>query len=397
MCLFVQSFFVTFVSLPLCPKLLLTYLTLQSLSRTTGIGALPVKSMQRAASSTSDRTIGDGSSNVNIHGNDHSFAHAHSAADSPSPLDKGDDKEQLADGGEKGEKGDRRPPSPVGFWDKSLKKTRLQVFRLWARTSKLVHSDLYRSADLCFQALILAIFILAILSLYWGVLFHVESNLNSLIVFVVDFDGQVSPYTGGTPLVGPMITQTTEAQVRDNIMPHLGWITVPPSAYNNDPIQVREAVFAQEAWAAIIVNANATALLRQAVEQGNSSYDPLGACQIIYVTARDQDSYYDYVIPQITQLQTEVSSKIGQMWTQQVMVNDSISRTNLQRVPQALSPAIGFSVFDLRPFYPYVAIPAVTIGLIYLIIIAFFSVFSSLLLFGLLLTCHSSHFSFQST
>ena len=205
-----------------------------------------------------------------------------------------------------------------------------------------------------------------------------EANLNSLIVFVVDFDGQVAPYIGGNPLVGPMITQATEAQVRENAMPHLGWVTVPPSAYNNDPIQVREAIFAQEAWAAIIINANATALLRQAVEQGNSSYDPLGACQTIYVTARDQDSYYDYIMPQITQLQTQVTSKLGEMWTQQVMANESISRSNLQRVPQALSPAIGFSVFDLRPFYPYVAIPAVTIGLIYLIIIAFFSVFLSI-------------------
>ena len=28
-------------------------------------------------------------------------------------------------------------PSPVGFWDKRLNKVRLQVFGLWARTSKL--------------------------------------------------------------------------------------------------------------------------------------------------------------------------------------------------------------------------------------------------------------------
>lgn len=38
------------------------------------------------------------------------------------------------DGGEKGES--NGPPQPVGFWDKSLNKTRLQVFGLWARTSQ---------------------------------------------------------------------------------------------------------------------------------------------------------------------------------------------------------------------------------------------------------------------
>lgn len=36
-----------------------------------------------------------------------------------------------ADGGEKGFDGGL--PQPVGFWDKSLSKTRLQVFGLWAR------------------------------------------------------------------------------------------------------------------------------------------------------------------------------------------------------------------------------------------------------------------------
>lgn len=39
----------------------------------------------------------------------------------------------------------------------------------------------------------------------------------------------------------------------------------------------------------------------------------------------------------------------GQMRTRQVLANDSIPRTTLQRVPQALSPAIGFSTFTIQP------------------------------------------------
>ena len=93
--------------------------------------------MQRTASSTSDRTIGDGNSNANAHNNDGSLAHTNTAVDGPK-REKVDDKEQLADGGEKGEKDDRDgPASPVGFWDKRLKKMRLHVLGLWARTSKL--------------------------------------------------------------------------------------------------------------------------------------------------------------------------------------------------------------------------------------------------------------------
>ncbi|MCJ1409247.1 hypothetical protein MMC19_003325 [Ptychographa xylographoides] len=252
--------------------------------------------------------------------------------------------------GDGGESGDDGSQPPVGFWDKGLRKTRNGVFLQWGKTT-----------------IILSTAILAILSLYWAVLFNVEMNLNSLVVFVVDFE------TEANALVGPLITKTTEAQVVVNSMPHLGYITIPPSTYNNDPMAVRQAVYDQEAWAAIIINPNATALLRQAVEQGNSSFDPLGTCQIIYTSARDQDSYYDYILPELSMLQTQVTSMFGEMWVAQVMANTSIPRTNLAKAPQALNPAIGFSMFDLRPFYPYVAVPAVTIGLIYLIIIAFFS------------------------
>ena len=213
-----------------------------------------------------------------------------------------------------------------------------------------------------------------VLSLYWAVLFHVGQNISSLDVFVVDFDGTQAPFTGVTPLVGPLITQTTEKMISSGSSGgHLGYVTMDPAIFDNDPLQVRQAVYDWHAWAAIVINANATGLLQQAVEQGNASYDPMGACQTIWVKARDQDTYSNYVLPQLMALQTEVLSMFGQMWTGTVLKNTSIPITNLQAAPQALSPAIGFSQFDLRPFGPSVVTPAVTIGLIYLIIIAFFS------------------------
>ncbi|KAL8673399.1 MAG: hypothetical protein Q9168_002189 [Polycauliona sp. 1 TL-2023] len=247
------------------------------------------------------------------------------------------------------------PPHPVGFFDKNLSKVRLQVFGLWARTT-----------------LILSVFILTVLSLYWAVLYHVEQNTSSLTIYVVDFDAKVDPFTATTPLVGPTITQTTEMMLAGP-EPHLGYQTIQPSVFDNDPMAVRQAVFDWKAYAAIIIMPNATALLQQAVDQGNVTYDPLGACQVVYVEARDETTYYNYIIPQLDALQTQLTSKFGQMWTGMVLQNTTIPRENLQRVPQALNPAIGFSQFNLRPFTPAVATPAVTIGLIYLIIISFFS------------------------
>ena len=101
--------------------------------------------------------------------------------------------------------------------------------------------------------LILSVFILSVLSLYWAVLYHVESNMSSLTCLVVDFDGTQSPYADGQALVGPTVTQATEEMLRSP-RPHLGYISRPPSDFGNDPMQVREAVFKLNAWAAVVVS-----------------------------------------------------------------------------------------------------------------------------------------------
>ncbi|KAF2265701.1 hypothetical protein CC78DRAFT_460586, partial [Lojkania enalia] len=53
--------------------------------------------------------------------------------------------------------------------------------------------------------------------------------------------------------------------------------------------------------------------------------------------------------------------------------SNSTTLANLQAAPQSINPAIGFSQYNLRPFYPYTGLPAITIDRIYLIIISFFS------------------------
>ena len=48
--------------------------------------------------------------------------------------DTANDPDGETDAGEQG-KGSSTPPHPVGFWDKRLRKTRLAIYGLWARTS----------------------------------------------------------------------------------------------------------------------------------------------------------------------------------------------------------------------------------------------------------------------
>ena len=273
---------------------------------------------------------------------------------------------------EKNEGKNQGPSEHVGFWDSSLSKVRKCVIIGWARTSKI---DSQRAGG-CLPdytlALILMAFILGVLSLYWAVLYKVNDNLSALQVGIVDFDAQMSPYTDTEAMIGPMVVQFTEEQARSTA-PHLGYVTRPPSQYNYDPIAVRQAVYDDHLWAAIIVNANATALLQQAVLTGNRSYDPLGAMQVIYNEARDQTTVSMYILPQLQTAIQGITAAFGEMWTRRVLSNETFDRATLSHVPQAISPGIGVSMFNLRPFGPTQATPAVTIGLIYLIIIAFFS------------------------
>jgi hypothetical protein len=204
----------------------------------------------------------------------------------------------------------------------------------------------------------------------------VESNLSSLVVYVVDFDGQGPASTPGVePLVGPLIQGLARTQVASGT-PTLGWGPLSGSDFDYDPIAVRQAVYDWKAWAAIIIMPNATSQLYNAVQNGNTSYDPMGACQLIYQSSRDDTNWFDFMYPIISQFQTQATSMVGQQWAKLVLQNATTDQTllrNMANVPQAISPAIGFSEYDLRPFYPYTAIPATTIGLIYLIILSFFS------------------------
>lgn len=199
--------------------------------------------------------------------------------------------------------------------------------------------------------------------------YSTESKYRELKVWVVDFDGQTDDYRTSNPLVGPAVIKTTKEFI-DSPDLHLGYVIKNASTFDNDPWAVRQAVYDEHAYAAVIVNPNATSLLRAAITQHNTSYDPTGAIQTVIISARDENTYYSYVLPDLTIFQSAVLASFGPQWAQSLITN----ATNLTAVPsQTINPAIGFTNIDLRPFTPAVAAPAVTIGLIYLIIIAFFN------------------------
>jgi hypothetical protein len=93
----------------------------------------------------------------------------------------------------------------------------------------------------------------------------------------------------------------------------VGWGSLPASAFNYDPIEVRNQIYDYKARAAVIINANATALLQNAVQSGNGSYDLMGAAQAIYVQARDETAHTNYIMQQLTMFEQQVTSTFGEI------------------------------------------------------------------------------------
>jgi hypothetical protein len=214
------------------------------------------------------------------------------------------------------------------------------------------------------------------------VLYTVYSRLDRLTVWIVDFDSQVAPYNTTSPIIGPFMTKEF-TQLKPDPVDNLGWTIKPAADFDHDPMRVRQGIYNGDAYVAIIINSNATTLLKAAVNHGNSSYDPTGATQVIYNTARDQTTMSSYILPALLDTLIPVVSNFGIEWA--TILSRNASTQNVFRTPQAVNPAIGFSMIDLRPFTPPVAVPSVSIGLIYLIIISFFS-------FSFLMPIHSLFF-----
>lgn len=218
---------------------------------------------------------------------------------------------------------------------------------------------------------------MGILSLYWGVLFDAEDRLRNFVVYVVDFDGQAAPYNSasagtGTPFVGETMVNTA-LQLVNGPSSSLGYTVLNPVEFGYDPIAVRQAVYDWKCWAAVVIYPNATALLRAAVREGNSSYSPSGSVQYVYQTARQDTATYNYIRPQLDVLTMQFGKEFGRQWSEQIMSDQSLSRQAMASAPAAVNPGITPLQIDLRPFQPPAATASVSIGLIYLIITSFFS------------------------
>ncbi|OCF78731.1 hypothetical protein I204_00675 [Kwoniella mangroviensis CBS 8886] len=211
------------------------------------------------------------------------------------------------------------------------------------------------------------------LSIFWGSTYRLTSFLPSLTVHVIPFDTPSST----SFLNGPITQQMTYVANEPPSVVHLGYQIKDPSNYPNGLEDVRRSVVAQECWAAIVVNDNASSAWTDALQNGDESYDPTGAIGIYYSGARFYQVvllYFDSLItralanPLATARSQALEAFMGSANTNPTLL------TNAARVPQAIGVGFGYTIFDVRPIQngAWAGAAPMEASLIYFIIFAFY-------------------------
>ncbi|WWC98465.1 hypothetical protein V866_005356 [Kwoniella sp. B9012] len=211
------------------------------------------------------------------------------------------------------------------------------------------------------------------LSIFWGSTYRLTSFLPSLTVHVIPFDTPSST----SFLNGPITQQMTYVANEPSSVVHLGYEIKDPSNYPNGLEDVRRSIVAQECWAAIVVNANASSAWTDALQSGDESYDPTGAIGIYYSGARFYQVvllYFDSLItrdlanPLATARSQALEAFMGSASTNPTLL------TNAARVPQAVGVGFGYTIFDVRPIQngAWAGAAPMEASLIYFIIFAFY-------------------------
>jgi hypothetical protein len=82
-------------------------------------------------------------------------------------------------------------------------------------------------------------------------------------------------------MVGPSVVQSL-LQINQGSGAHVTYYNMPTSDFPNGPSDVMQSVGYNEAWGAVVIYPNATTAWLNAVQNGDSSYDPTGCVGIFY-------------------------------------------------------------------------------------------------------------------
>ncbi|KAG7442294.1 uncharacterized protein BT62DRAFT_982520 [Guyanagaster necrorhizus] len=209
----------------------------------------------------------------------------------------------------------------------------------------------------------MVVLMFAVFSIYWGALWKVPTR--NFAGWVVDFDGS----TVGSAVVQALLSSSVSSSGK------VSWTNRSASEFPGGVDDVAGAVVDQQTWVAVVVHPNTTRLLESAVLSVNASYDGSVALTAFAVEARNENAYRVLIRPSVEATLNAVTIGIAKSFVKQVgsaypEIIANISTT----APQILAEPVGYTLDNLRPFDVPVASAMTFVGLIYVLVLAFFIV-----------------------
>ncbi|KAI0707430.1 hypothetical protein C8T65DRAFT_650942 [Cerioporus squamosus] len=204
------------------------------------------------------------------------------------------------------------------------------------------------------------------LPVYWGALSDSAKLTGNLEAWFIDRDGS-------------RVGQGLVAAVRKFSPPgpQLAWKFMDPDDVGDDN-DVQRMVLEERVWVAVVVQPNATTHLSHARVNGDQSYDPTSAIKVYYSQARQEIATGNYIVPLTTaMLQATTSAyatQTAQRYFAQINSNGQPNATALQLIanaPQTITPAISWTMVNLRPYNAPAAQAVTLVGNIFLCIFSF--------------------------
>ncbi|KAG8735475.1 hypothetical protein FRC10_010472 [Ceratobasidium sp. 414] len=205
------------------------------------------------------------------------------------------------------------------------------------------------------------------LPVYWGSLARSATHAPSLKAWVIDRDGGE---------IGQAVVQGLIATTQTGTKQHLSWRQVPADQVSD----VGAAIVDEQAWAAVVVNANASARLAAARASGDSSYNPMSAITFYYAQARNEQAIGTYVNPLTTAALTQILQTYNAKSAAAYLTSVSGNAAALQALvsaPQTMTNGAWWTTENLRPYNAPVATAITLVGQIYLCIFAFIMTMSN--------------------
>ncbi|SGZ53173.1 CIC11C00000004853 [Sungouiella intermedia] len=224
---------------------------------------------------------------------------------------------------------------------------------------------------------IMGFFILAIFSIYWGSIYRREYRYKNLRMLVVIEDEDT--VNGIAPIIGETIRSilaTPPAMALGKwLIQNTTEFNALAQRHNNSVFEeIQRQVHHQHYWSSIYVPRNATVGLYEAILAGDVSYNVSANTAISYYeTGRDFLSMNQYVTPNVQRIQS-MFLRHQQNITSAILGNSDLSQVfnNLNSLTVAATP-MEWTFMDGRPFKDPVLLAPSQVGLIYMIIITFFS------------------------